>query len=78
MYLGLEASGEEFHHGSGEIIEGVRGPDHSCPSANTRPIPKGRSIAHLCIKDGKAIYMLFDIEISCKVVGIIQISAEIF
>jgi hypothetical protein len=52
MDLGLEASGGGSHHDSGEIIEGEGGADYLCPSDNTRLIPKSRSIAHLCIKDG--------------------------
>jgi hypothetical protein len=78
MDLGLEASGGDFHEDSGEIIEEERVLDYSCPSDDTMPIPKGRSIVHLCIKDGKAVYMLFDTKIAGKVAGIIQISAEIF
>jgi hypothetical protein len=73
--LGLEASGGGT---SGDIIEGEGGADYSCPSDDHRPIPKGRSIAHQCIKDGMAMYMSFDIKIAGEVAGIIQISAEIF
>jgi hypothetical protein len=53
MDLGLEAPGGEFYDDSGENIEEERGPDYLCPRDDTRPIPKGRSIAHLCNKDGK-------------------------
>jgi hypothetical protein len=66
--LGLEASGGGT---SGDIIKGEGGADYSCPSNDHRPIPKGRSIAHLCIKVGMAMYMLFDIKIAGEVAGII-------
>jgi hypothetical protein len=73
--LGLEASGGGT---SGDIIKREGGADYLCPSDDHRLIPIGRLIAHQCIKDGMAMYMLFDIKIVGKVAGIIQISAEIF
>ena len=50
----------------------------ACPADDPRAIPKGRWIVHLPMKDGKAVYLSFDIEIAGKAAGIIQISAEIF
>ncbi len=52
--------------------------DFSCPADNPRSIPKGRSIAHHSITDGKAVFLSFDIEIAGDLAGIIQISGEIF
>jgi len=76
--LGFEAPGDGFLEGS-PATDGLEGTaDYSCPLDDPRAIPKGRSIAHLSMKDGKAAYMSFDIEIAGEAAGIIQISAEIF
>ena len=76
--LGFEAPGDGFLEGS-PATDGLAGTaDYTCPADDPRAIPKGRSIAHLAMKDEKAVYMSFDIEIAGEAAGIIQISAEIF
>jgi len=76
--LGFESPGDGFLEGS-PATDGLAGTaDYTCPADDPRAIPKGRSIAHLAMKDEKAVYMSFDIEIAGEAAGIIQISAEIF
>ncbi len=41
-------------------------------------IPKGKSIAHNHIKDGKVVFLSFDVETGGEQCGIVQISAQVF
>ena len=76
--LGFEAPGDGFLEGcpAKDGLEGTA--DYSCPVDDPRTIPKGRLIAHLAMKEGKAVYTSFDIEINGEAAGILQVSAEIF
>jgi len=56
--LGFKAPGDGFLEGSPAtdgLEEGTA--DYACPADDPRAIPKGRLIAHLTMKDGKAVYM---------------------
>ena len=54
------------------------GEDDDKEDIDVLPIPKRKSIAHHHIKDESAVFLSLDLQHAGEIVGIIQLSAEIF
>ncbi len=51
--------------------------DPTAPTPDVPPRPRGRSEAHHLLRNEKAVFISFDIEIGGEYAGIIQLSAEL-
>ena len=65
-------------HAEGQTKQDTAQPTSSTNNEGQASIPKGRSLAHDCLKSGKVAFMSFDMETGGEHCGIVQLSAELF